>query len=169
MCEFTDNQHKNAALNFISGKSREEVVPRHVQNKFKYSLQPGRCPRCGKVLSRSERKPKGRATRSMCVECYASFIASHIDSNCFVCDMGLPDSKIIAQQKEPREVQHHLHGGACTHCWTLIHNVAVEEPDTINQAVQLPYQNQLALPPPEEKFRVPFFGTYKGKRVKVLR
>ncbi len=160
MCEFTDNQHKNATLNFIKNRSIVEVIPPNVQNKFQYFLQPGQCPKCGKVLSHSERLPSGRATRSMCVECYDASIASHIDNNCFVCDMGLPDSKINAQIKEPREVQHHIHNGACTHAWTLMHNVAVKEPETINQ---------LALPPPEPKNRVPSFDIYKGKRVKVLR
>jgi hypothetical protein len=168
MCEFTDNQHKTATLNFIGDKSIEEVVPPNVQNKFRYFLQQGHCPRCGKVLSRSERKPSGRATRSMCVECYDRLITSHISNNCFLCDMGLPDSKINAQKKEPREVTHRLHDGACTHSWTLIHNVAVEEPDTINQAAQLPHQNPLALPPPGPKIRDPF-ETYKMKRVRVLR
>jgi len=127
MCEFTDNYHKQKVFEFMRGKASNEVITPQIRSRFPYALQRGICPVCGKVLLKQERKPMGRATRSMCRRCYEELIAARINTRCFVCAKPLPSYKIEDQYDNPREVANHIHDGSCIHTWTLIHNVAVTE------------------------------------------
>jgi len=67
----------------------------------------------------------------MCREDYERLIAGRIDNNCFVCGEQLENYKIQAQYRNPREVEHHIHEGECKTVWTVLHNVALGEPDMV--------------------------------------
>jgi hypothetical protein len=45
--------------------------------------------------------------------------------------MPLENHKIQAQYQNPREVEHHIHEGDCKTVWTVLHNVALGEPDMV--------------------------------------
>ena len=132
----------------------------------------------------------------MCRDDYDRWIAGRIDAACFVCGMPLQNHKVQAQYQDPREVEHHIHEGVCKLVWTVLHNVALGEPDMVRafgrrtshqswgtleqgfgnndfidaeftQAAALDWQPApIALPAPGE--RVPQFvqRTYKGKPVR---
>ena len=154
MCEFTDEVHKTQALSYFASFPDRLYNPL-VLERFPYAFQRGRCPVCGRPLELSERRPPGRATRSMCSYDYHNLIASRIDDSCFVCGGTLAEVKVREQYRQPREVTHHLHEGECTNLWTLIHNVSVSEPDIVNR-LSAPTRASGYLPPPANDFQLPF-------------
>ena len=127
MCEWTDSKHKNQAFAFMKDRDPNQVISPFIKSRFSYAMNKGHCPKCGKFLSERERNPKGRATRSMCQNCYEGWIANRVNTNCFVCDIPLPLEKIEAQYENTREIANHIHDGACSHIWTIIHNVANDD------------------------------------------
>ena len=129
MCEFTRSNNKKRALDFFRSNQSKALNIHGLSERFPYALQEGRCPKCGRYLEDFERRPPGRATRSMCLGDYEYWVASRISYECFVCDRPLTDEKIEAQCRDNRELKHRLHDGACTHIWTIMHNVSVGEPD----------------------------------------
>jgi len=131
MCEFSDWFHKNKAFQDFRAGVIHRALLAVVLSRFPYALMEGRCPKCGRPLQDWERRPAGRATRSMCREDYEHWIAGRIDNNCFVCGEQLENYKILAQYQNPREVEHHIHEGECKTVWTVLHNVALGEPDMV--------------------------------------
>lgn len=129
MCEFTDSEHINKAINYFRNRNPYELLNPFIKSRFPYAFQKGRCPVCGYYLSDSEHRPSGRATRSMCKGCYEELIANKINYYCFVCGRPLVDKKIRKQKGNPREIQYHIDDGYCINAWTIIHNVAVVSPD----------------------------------------
>ena len=91
----------------------------------------GLCPVCGWDLEHWERRPAGKATRSLCKEDYERLIARTVNYDCFVCGSPLESPKVSAQRRDLREVQNHIHDGQCNNTWTLIHNVSVGEPEVM--------------------------------------
>lgn len=132
MCEFTSFQNKNNAFNYAKRKSPFELLPDNIFSKFPYALTEGYCPKCGIALTFNERKPIGRATRSMCNSDFNRLIANNSYGNCFMCDIPLPRQKVHVQRENPKEIAAYLHDGDCKSQWSLIHNVAVGEPDFVN-------------------------------------
>jgi len=198
MCEFSDWSHKNKAFqDFRRGVIHNGLIARAL-NRFPYALMEGCCPKCGRPLQDWERRPQGRATRSMCRGDYERLIAGGIDNYCLVCGDRLEDYKVQAQYRNPREVEHHIHEGGCKTVWTVLHNVALGEPDMVRafgrqtnpqqrvlldegfgndafieaeftQAPALPWQPApKALPAPGQ--RIPQFvqRTHKGKPVRTV-
>ena len=131
MCEFSDWFHKNKAFQDFSAGVIHSALLSAVNARFRFALMAGCCPKCGRPLQDWERRPQGRATRSMCREDYEHWIAGRIDNNCFVCGDRLEDYKVQAQYQNPREVEHHICEGACKTVWTVLHNVALGEPDMV--------------------------------------
>ena len=162
MCEFTDNKHKMSALNFFNTLPNSNMVFGMVRQRLPNAFNPAHCAVCGKYLSEKERRPRGRATRSMCVGCYENNIANHINYSCFLCGMALPEDKVQAQRGNRRELKHHIHDSVCVPLWTIIHNVAVAEPDIVPQFKQLPHHK----PGPVLRFDMP--RIHKEKPIKVL-
>ena len=107
MCEFNSKKMKNAAKAFFNKIPNERAQEMHgfLSKKFPYSGYPGQCPVCGKHLSKAERKPSGKCTRSMCRNCYDTLIANQINHSCLLCDGHLPSEKIQEQIKNPREIR----------------------------------------------------------------
>jgi len=131
MCEFSDWSHKNKAFqDFRRGVIHNGLIAA-VNARFPYALMEGCCPKCGRYLEEWERRPQGRATRSMCKGDYECWISGRIDASCFVCGGRLENHKIQAQYQNPREVEHHIHDGDCRTVWTVLHNVALGEPDMV--------------------------------------
>ena len=118
MCEFSDWSHKNKALQYFRGGEIYGALPSEVLARFPFALMEGCCPKCGRYLQDWERRPLGRATRSMCRDDYERWIAGRIDAACFVCGMPLQNHKVQAQYQDPREVEHHIHEGTCRMVWT---------------------------------------------------
>ena len=131
MCEFSDWFHKNQALQYFRGREIYGALPSGVLAGFPFALMERCCPKCGKYLQDWERRPPGRATRSMCREDYDRWIAGRIDAACFVCGLPLQNHKVQAQYHDPREVEHHIHEGTCKLVWTVLHNVALGELDMV--------------------------------------
>jgi hypothetical protein len=131
MCEFSDWSHKNQALQYFRGGQIYGALPSGVLARFPFALMEGCCPKCGRYLQDWERRPPGRATRSMCRKDYDRWIAGRINAACFVCGMPLQNHKVQAQYQDPREVEHHIHEGRCRMVWTVLHNVALGEPDMV--------------------------------------
>jgi hypothetical protein len=131
MCEFSDWFHKNKAFQDFRAGVIHSALLAAVNARFPHALKEGCCPKCGNYLQDWERRPAGRATRSMCREHYEHWIAGRVDANCFVCGMPLENNKIQAQYQNPREVEHHIHEGDCKTVWTVLHNVALGEPDMV--------------------------------------
>jgi hypothetical protein len=129
MCEFRDWRYKGPAMNYFGAASPRELVPPHILARFPYALQEGHCPVCGRYLEYRERNPGRRASRSMCREHYESLIVYSTTSICFVCGRVLPDEKVRAQDRNRREVANHVHEGECMYRWTIIHDVAVGDPE----------------------------------------
>lgn len=129
MCEFTDKEMLNKAINSLQELTPDEAFPQFISQRFPFVFQRGHCPVCGVQLSKKERRPSGKCTRSMCQNCYDSIVSSGIGTHCLVCSKPLPKEKIIEQLNEPREAKHCIEDGICMDRWTLIHNVAVMEPD----------------------------------------
>ena len=129
MCEFTSSNNKRKALDFFRHNQFADMNIDGLSERFPYALQEGHCPKCGRYLEDFERRPPGRATRSMCLDDYEYWVAYKTSYECFVCDRPLPDEKIHAQRRDIRELKHRLHDGTCTHIWTIIHNVSVGESD----------------------------------------
>jgi hypothetical protein len=188
MCEFCDKLHKGAALNYFYTHPERLVTP-EVMSRFPYAFQEGCCAVCGKYLEEEERKPTGRATRSLCLYDYKNLIANTISHTCLICWGPLSADKVRAQKKTPREVDHHLHEGECTYRWTIIHNVSVGEPDAL-ALFESPHQQSRPLPPwlhvqralpglaprlffPDNANKVPDLvpvpSQYKGKNIKRIR
>jgi hypothetical protein len=154
MCEFTDAAHKKAALQYFSAFP-EKVFNPILLERFPFAFQQGRCPVCGAFLESHERRPQGRATRSMCSYDYENLIVNGINSSCLLCVGLLAESKVRDQYRQPREVTHHLHEGECMNLWTLIHNVSVSEPDVVGR-LALPTGTNGYLPAPGNTFQLPF-------------
>ena len=133
MSEFSDWSHKNQALQYFRGGQIYSALPSGVLARFPFALMEGCCPKCGRYLQDWERRPQGRATRSMCRDDYDRWIAGRIDAACFVCGMPLQNHKVQAQYQDPREVEHHIHEGVCKLVWTVLHNVALGEPDMVRE------------------------------------
>ncbi len=131
MCEFSDWFHKNKAFHDFRGGVVHTALLAAVNARFRFALMAGCCPKCGRPLQDWERRPAGRATRSMCRDDYDHWIAGKVDANCFLCGMPLENHKIQAQYQNPREVEHHIHEGDCKTVWTVLHNVALGEPDMV--------------------------------------
>ena len=196
MCEFSDWSHKNKALQYFRGGQIYDALPSGVFARFQFALMEGCCPKCGRYLQDWERRPQGRATRSMCRDDYDRWIAGRIDAACFVCGMPLQNHKVQAQYQDPREVEHHIHEGTCRMVWTVLHNVALGEPNMVRafgrQASPQPtglldeglgdfidaeFSEELALPweplpkaLPAPGQRIPQFvqRTHKGKPVRTV-
>jgi len=170
MCEFTNKKHVRRAVSHFEENNIKD--PRHpvVMERFPHAFQPGYCPKCGKYLTRGERKPSGRATRSMCFRCYNRLVAEKINYECLLCGGDLPDNKIYSQQDNVREIKEHLHDDPCVYYWTLIHNVAVTEPE--RKRFKLLPEHTHSETGFESFFNKPqnlLEEKYKGKPVKVLR
>jgi len=133
MCEFTSWINKKMALRFVSNCDANDLNIHGLSERFPYALQENRCPKCGRYLEDFERRPLGRATRSMCLEHYENLITNNFSYECIVCGRPLPDEKRSTQHRNNREVKHHLHDGPCTHIWTITHNVSVGEPDMVRR------------------------------------
>ena len=82
MCEFTDYKHKKTALNFFNLLPNSNMVFSKVRQKLPNAFKPGHCAVCRKPLSKNERRPENRATRSMCIGCYDYNIANLYFSCC---------------------------------------------------------------------------------------
>lgn len=198
MCEFSDFIHKTKAFAFFGGRNSPRAFPPDILARFPFALRAGCCPKCGRYLQDWERKPPGRATRSMCRKDYENLIARRINLNCFVCGRALQQHKVQAQYQNPREMENHIHDGACNAAWTVIHNVAIAEPEMVvgfdegygspgseDYAEASPFLNDgdlagtpalpspefqpKALPAPGERQRFQWQRTYKGKVVKVVK
>ena len=133
MCEFTSSNNKRRAMQFFR---RNQIGAQDIHGlfgRFPYALQEGHCPKCGRYLEGFERRPDGRATRSMCLDDYEYWVAGRMSNYCFVCARSLPEEKIYDQRRNNREVKHHMHDGVCTYIWTVIHNVSVGEPDFVQR------------------------------------
>jgi len=135
MCEFSSKEMKKQARDHYANytKPQRETVFSHLREKFRNSFNPGQCFSCGKYLSPQEKKPPGRATRSMCNKCYEEQIANTINHDCFLCDFSLPDEKIMEQVKNPREIRAHMHEGTCVNAFVILHNIALEEPEVFSR------------------------------------
>jgi len=133
MCEFTSSNNKRKALDFFRHNQFADMNIHGLSERFPYALQEGHCPKCGRYLEGFERRPSGRATRSMCLDDYEYWVANRISYECLVCSGSLPDEKICAQCRDNRELKHQIHDGACTSVWTIIHNVSVGEPDIVRR------------------------------------
>ena len=188
MCEFADSYHKSRAIQYFRGRTIQNALPPGFFGRFPFALTAeGCCPTCGKYLEYWERRPAGRATRSMCAQDYENVIAKRIDGNCFVCGLQLQNHKVQAQYRNPREVEHHIHDGNCNMIWTVVHNVAIGEPfgdsrplddgsgndDFIdaefNSMPTLPLRPApRALPAPGQRLPNLFQRTHKGKPVRTL-
>lgn len=173
MCEFCNSNFRNSALDCVKSLTPDAVINSLKIEQFPYVLQPGHCPVCGKYLPEDQRKPIGKATRSMCRTDYQNLIASHINKNCFICRKPLPVEKVFGQVRNKREIKHHIHDGQCMHAWTIIHNIAVGDPQMsalfgIKEKGNMALEAIKALPPPNEQLKVEDILFYKGKPVKVI-
>ena len=155
MCEFTDAVHKRAALQYFSAFPERLFNNPILLERFPFAFQQGKCPVCGAFLESHERRPQGRATRSMCSYDYQNLIANMVNDSCLICVGPLAESKVQNQYRQPREVAHHLHDGECTNLWTLIHNVSVSEPEIVARLAE-PTRPSGYLPPPATGARMPF-------------
>ena len=184
MCEFASPKMMQPATDHFSTYPKHTIgeVFSRLRNKFPHSGHPGQCPVCGKILAQREKRPAGKCTRSMCGPCYERLIAGRINHNCFLCGGNLPNDKIMEQMKNPREIRAHMHEDICVHAWTIIHNIALAEPEVHYQDVLDPAQlentgSQLVSSPQQfmledqrdSYFKVPIFKSYKSKKVKVIR
>ncbi len=184
MCEFASNKMKQPAMDHFSTypKHTIRVVFSRLRENFPRSWHLGQCPVCGKILSNQEKRPTGKCTRSMCGPCYERLIAGRTKYDCFLCGVNLPEEKIMEQMKNPREIRAHMHENICVHAWTIIHNIALAEPEAHYQDVLAPAQlentgSQLVSQPQQfmledqrdSYFKVPIFKSYKSKKVRVIR
>jgi len=135
MCEYTSRKNKRRALRFFKDNQAIEFNVHVLLHIFPFAFREGCCPKCGTYLETFERRPRGKATRSMCSDDYA-WVVNTINYECFVCHEFLPDRKIMVQHKNIRELKHHIHDGLCNHLWTIIHNVSVGEPDIVRLSGQ---------------------------------
>jgi hypothetical protein len=131
MCEFSENHRKRDSVNYFIGQPNT-VMARAVLERFPYAFRKGRCPRCGKPLQFWEQRPQGRATRCMCTQDYDWIVPKSVGSDkCIVCGGNLPDHKVRAQYRNPREISEHIHDGECMHLWSIVHNFSIGEPDVV--------------------------------------
>ena len=165
MCIVDSTDNKKKALSFFQKRKYQTTLSLpHLEKRFPKAFLPGQCPVCGVSLSSTDMRPKGRASRCMCVSCYGKLIAEKINTDCFVCGDRLDHDKIKEQLDNPREIVEHIHDGECWSIWTIIHNIVLGERDVIET---------LSLPEPVKKhsFTNRLLGsmaTYNGKPVKVI-
>ena len=120
MCEFTSRILELEKA--MSGRFVNDLFPMHVSNRYPYQVvQEGQCLECSRTLWDKDRRPSGRATRSLCDWCYTNLIANTINHNCFICGQLLPDFKVRDQKINRREISHHIDDGYCLDYFTLVH------------------------------------------------
>lgn len=181
MCEYTDKEHRKKGLKFLRNNHPQNILNTHIKRRFPYSLRRGCCPVCGYHLSHLERWPPGRASRSMCVSCYEELIVNRINHNCFVCGRPLSNRKIKKQMNNPREIQFHIEDGYCENLWTIIHNIAVGEPEFVDvtprtknisftpKSIQLKQNDDGILIPLDSGMKnILGHQSHKGKPIKVI-
>ena len=130
MCEWASNEYKVPAMALMQSRSLNQIISPQTRAMLPSAMTRGRCPRCGIPLSDRQRNPRGRASRSMCEQCYDFLIVNSINHNCIICGRPLRSDKIEAQQHDRREVGNHFHDGECTCIWTIIHCVANAGPSS---------------------------------------
>ncbi len=176
MCEFTNDKNKKEALKFMMNQPKEVMMNPYTMSVFPNAYKKGHCPRCGEYLQHHERYPEGHATRSMCYSCYMDMIVENMGRNCLMCSGELPKSKIKEIKSNPREVREHMHEGPCKNLYTVIHNVAVGDPDVLTRVEQ----NLIAYDPqPQLSFTNAvqnsarnlneFINSHRRKPVRVIR
>ncbi len=190
MCEFTDKKYIKKATDYFTGKNINDIRHPLLMRRFPHAFEPAHCPVCGTYLSLHERRPFGRATRSMCAECYEILVTDGTSYSCFLCGRTLPEYKIRVQRHNIREIREHIHDEACLEYWTVIHNIAVNEPDATPDIKLIPEHTQSGIPfedfinqrqigdriidadhvkiPRRNALQVPLTNSYKGKPVKFL-
>jgi len=153
MCEFS-GRIKGLVPN-MAGRGINEIFSANVQARFPYgSVRVGHCLVCGAQLSDIERRPPGRATRSMCETCYGDLIVARVNEYCVVCGGRLPQYKVQAQIKNPRELRENIHEGECLDYFTLCHCKGIMGVDLSflrdehSNYIGIPQQNTYALPSP---------------------
>jgi len=120
MCEFT--QRIIQLQPTMSGRFINDLFPMNFRPRYQYQLvKEGHCPERGKILSFEDRRPAGRATRSLCAQCYTDLIEKTINYNCFICGRLLPKYKVKAQMQDSREISNHIDDGYCLDYFTLVH------------------------------------------------
>lgn len=120
MCEYTERIKEVERV--MSGKSIDYSFPEHVQVRFPYRMvREGHCLACGVLIPIDERRPYGRATRSLCHHCYTNMVVNKLNYNCFVCGGLLSHYKTQDQMANPREIKNNIDDGDCLDYFTVVH------------------------------------------------
>ena len=120
MCEYTKRIEE--VKQAMAGKSIDYSFPEYVQIRFQYwRVREGHCPGCGVSIHIKERRPYGRATRSLCNQCYNDLILYKLNYNCFVCGGLLSHYKTQDQMANPREIKNNIDDGDCLDYFTVVH------------------------------------------------
>jgi hypothetical protein len=138
--------HKKRSLvvyNRLGGRTLENCFPRaFIEKRPPSSVQVGHCLYCGLSMRNEDMYPFGKTPRYMHDGCYSEIAFCGPKYNCLTCGEPLPQGQINAQMRNPRELTHALHPGACEDYHSALAGIIFGVPFRTNPMPILPEPGQ---------------------------